>query len=167
MVHDHHQHDLDHSSHLSDLEHEQQRNQSLHDQQPSYSTAGGSNIFKQYSLISEFSASSTDAADEEPIDTFNTDDNINNNRIKFSNTVSYQVPISNPIDSINRIVDSNKLYTRHHHNDIDNNDNNYSINNINKEVFVFGFGAIVFWGFHRNEAKELLKYLEKFVVKGR
>lgn len=169
VVYDHHTHDLDHNSQLSDLEHEHEheRNQSLHDQQPSYSSAGGSNIFKQYSLVSEFSASSTDAADEELIDTFNAENNINNNRIKFSNTVSYQVPISNPIDSMNHIVDSNKLYTRHHHNYINNNDINYSINNINKEVFVFGFGAIVFWGFHRNEAKELLDYLETFVVKGR
>lgn len=35
-----------------------------------------------------------------------------------------------------------------------------------KEVFVFDFGAIVFWGFHRGEEEELLIMIREHVVKG-
>lgn len=36
-----------------------------------------------------------------------------------------------------------------------------------KEVFVFGFGAIVYWGLAKSEVQELLQFIEKFIVKER
>lgn len=40
-------------------------------------------------------------------------------------------------------------------------------NNGGKEVFIFDFGAIVFWGYHRDEVKDLLDVFRKYIVKGR
>jgi uncharacterized Rmd1/YagE family protein len=34
-----------------------------------------------------------------------------------------------------------------------------------KEVFVFGFGAMVYWGLAKNEVQDLLAFIEKFIVK--
>jgi uncharacterized Rmd1/YagE family protein len=36
-----------------------------------------------------------------------------------------------------------------------------------KEVFIFDFGAIVFWGYQRDEVKELLHEFRQYIVKGR
>jgi len=116
-------------------------------------------LYKQNSTKSEYSAISNDVVDDEVADTFDAHDNMNNNRITFNSNISYYH------DNIHTIVDNND----NNNNDI-NSSNYYRLtdnNNINKEVFVFGFGAVVFWGFHRNEAKELLDYLQTFVVKGR
>jgi len=35
-----------------------------------------------------------------------------------------------------------------------------------KEVFVYGFGAAVFWGMQKAEVQELLAHIEKYIVKG-
>ncbi len=36
-----------------------------------------------------------------------------------------------------------------------------------KEVFIFDFGAIVFWGYQRDEVKDLLHEFRQFIIKGR
>jgi uncharacterized Rmd1/YagE family protein len=36
-----------------------------------------------------------------------------------------------------------------------------------KEVFVFGFGAAVFWGLAKSEVQDLLQYIAQFIVKDR
>lgn len=36
-----------------------------------------------------------------------------------------------------------------------------------REVFVFDFGAVVFWGYHRDEVKELLVLFQGYIVKGK
>jgi len=127
-------------------------------------------LYKQNSTMSEYSAASNDDAVDED-DTFNINDNINNNRITFNSNISYHDDIHardynnydnsynyNNINSNVNIINNNNILSHH--------DININTINSNKEVFVFGFGAVVFWGFHRNEAKELLDYLQTFVVKG-
>lgn len=36
-----------------------------------------------------------------------------------------------------------------------------------REVFVYDFGALVFWGYHRDEVKELLEFFKEYVSKGK
>jgi uncharacterized Rmd1/YagE family protein len=44
--------------------------------------------------------------------------------------------------------------------------NSHYWSNGGREVFVFDFGAIVFWGYHRDEVKDLLKLFRGYIVKG-
>eukprot|EP01040_Poterioochromonas_malhamensis_P003964 gene3964-4241_t len=44
--------------------------------------------------------------------------------------------------------------------------NSHYWQNGGREVFVFDFGAVVFWGYHRDEVKDLLQFFKSYVVKG-
>jgi uncharacterized Rmd1/YagE family protein len=45
--------------------------------------------------------------------------------------------------------------------------NTHYWSNGGREVFVFDFGALVFWGYHRDEVKDLLRLFREYVVKGK
>eukprot|EP01040_Poterioochromonas_malhamensis_P012769 gene12769-13995_t len=49
----------------------------------------------------------------------------------------------------------------------ENQANSHYWRNGGREVFVFDFGAVVFWGYRRNEVKDLLQFFRSYVVKGR